>query len=331
MQAIKPYTQVFNDLEGQEVLKKIEACGRVCYKSEGKIAEGSAEKFVGNLIKRGHEAVLEHGSFIFRMSEEVYEHITIDVAIMEEQSEFNSFLRFTDDGTPIISGNVRAWRDYLKASYKYNDRLLPCMKDFFQENATLFPEFQDVKFFEVSGNCDFVQITPADLKTELEKLVHQDVTVKFVVDRGISHEIVRHRPASYCQESTRYCNYSKDDFGREITFILPSYLDYKTAGWNTWNETMKGCEDAYFKLLDIGLTPQEARAVLPNSLKTEVVMTANLNEWKTFFELRTSNAAHPQMVEVARPLLDDMKELIPGIFDSITYNTKGGEKSDKEK
>ena len=333
MQAIKPYTQIFNDLEGQEVLKKIEACGRVCYKSEGKIAEGSAEKFVANIIKRGHEAVLEHGSFIFRASEKLHGEMKRLINSMEDESEFVSFLRFTYDESPIVSGNVRAWRDLFKKFYEVCEFLPSFVKEFIQKYPVLFPEFQDVEFINNNEYVedDLVQITPADLETELDKLMHQDVTVKFVVDRGISHEIVRHRPASYCQESTRYCNYSKDDFGREITFILPSYLDYKTAGWNTWNETMKGCEDAYFKLLDIGLTPQEARAVLPNSLKTEVVMTANLNEWKTFFELRTSNAAHPQMVEVARPLLDDMKELIPGIFDSITYNTKGGEKSVKEK
>lgn len=202
MQAIKAYTQIYGDINGQEILKKIEACGRVCYKSEAKIAKGSAEKFVAHLIKRGHEAVLEHASF----------------------------------------------------------------------------------------------------------------TVKFVVDRGVSHEIVRHRVASYCQESTRYCNYSKDDFGSEVTFIIPSYLDYGTAGFGIWKNTMKACEGAYFELLNIGLTAQEARAVLPNSLKTEVVMTANLREWKTFFELRTASVAHPQMREVAIPLHDEMKLLIPGLF-----------------
>ena len=207
MQAIKAYTQIFPDFDGQEILKKIERCGRVCYKSEGKIEEGSAEKFVANIIKRGHEAVLEHAS----------------------------------------------------------------------------------------------------------------ITVKFVVDRGISHEIVRHRIASYCQESTRYCNYSKEEFGSEITFIIPGYLNYGTPEWVMWKDAMKACEIAYFRLLNIGLTPQEARAVLPNSLKTELVMTANLREWRNFFKLRTSNAAHPQMREVARPLLDELKELIPVVFDDITY------------
>ena len=208
MQAIKAYTQIYNDFDGQKILEKIEKVARTCYKSEGKIQEGSAAKMVASLIKSGHEAMLEHVS----------------------------------------------------------------------------------------------------------------VTVKFVVDRGISHELVRHRLASFAQESTRYCNYSKDDFGSEITFIIPEYLDYKSAGWNTWKETMKACEDSYFKLLDSGLTPQEARAVLPNSLKTEVVMTANLREWRHFFRLRAAGVTgtpHPQMLEVTVPLLRNMQNMIHVVFDDI--------------
>lgn len=208
MQAIKAYTQIYNDFDGQKMLEKIEQVARTCYKSEGKIQESSAAKMVASLIKSGHEAMLEHAS----------------------------------------------------------------------------------------------------------------VTVKFVVDRGISHELVRHRLASFAQESTRYCNYSKDDFGSEITFIIPDYLEYKSEGWNIWKESMKQAEDAYFKMLDFGLSPQQARAVLPNSLKTEVVMTANLREWRHFFKLRalgTTGKPHPQMLEVTIPLLEDMKNLIPVVFDDL--------------
>lgn len=208
MQAIKAYTQIYNDFDGQKILEKIEQVARTCYKSEGKIQEGSAAKMVASLIKSGHEAMLEHVS----------------------------------------------------------------------------------------------------------------VTVKFVVDRGISHELVRHRLASFAQESTRYCNYSKDDFGSEITFIIPEYLEYKSEGWNIWKESMKQAEDAYFKMLDFGLSPQQARAVLPNSLKTEVVMTANLREWRHFFKLRalgTTGKPHPQMLEVTVPLLEDFKQMIPVVFDDL--------------
>lgn len=209
MKIIKPYTEILTNINSKELLEKIELCGRVCYKSENRIKEDSAEKFIANLIKRGHEAVLEHAL----------------------------------------------------------------------------------------------------------------ITVRFVVDRGVSHEIVRHRLASYCQESTRYCNYTKEDFGTEITFIEPEYLAQGTDGWYYWKKVCQQAEWAYFKMLDWGCTPEEARAVLPNSLKTELIMTANIREWRHFLKLRTANAAHPQMKEVARPLLNKFKQLIPILFDDITYES----------
>lgn len=148
-------------------------------------------------------------------------------------------------------------------------------------------------------------------------LEHFNITVKFICDRGVSHELVRHRLASYCQESTRYCNYSKDGFGREITVIRPVFLAEGTPGWDIWRDTCRCAEDAYFDMLTFGCSPQEARSVLPNSLKTEVVMTANLREWRHFFKLRTAPAAHPQMREVAIPLLRRMQELVPVVFDDL--------------
>ena len=208
MKVRNQYFEILDRLNGKGILKKIEKCGRVCYKSEGKIKDGSARKMVAGLIKSGHDAMLEHAS----------------------------------------------------------------------------------------------------------------VTVKFVVDRGISHELVRHRMASFAQESTRYCNYIKDDFGSEITFIIPKYLDGESAAYDAWKDTMKYCEDAYFYLLNIGFMPQEARAVLPNSTKTEVVMTANLREWRHFFKLRalgTTGKPHPQMLEVTIPLLEDFKRAIPVVFDDL--------------
>ena len=210
MKIVSPDFEVLSLVDGQAILHDIERCGRVCYKSEDKITDTSAQTFVGSIIKRGHEAVLEHAS----------------------------------------------------------------------------------------------------------------VTVKFVVDRGVSHEIVRHRLAAYCQESTRYCNYSKDGFGRQVTFIQPHFLDRGTRGWELWVLACEQAEKAYFDLLNWGCSPQEARAVLPNSLKTEVVMTANLREWRHFFKLRTAPAAHPQMREVTIPLLRRMQELIPVVFDDIKLPAK---------
>lgn len=146
---------------------------------------------------------------------------------------------------------------------------------------------------------------------------HVSVSVKFICDRGISHEIVRHRIASFSQESTRYCNYGKDKFGNEISVIEPIFASKDSELYNEWYRAATQAEKSYFALLDGGATPQEARSVLPNSLKTEIVMTANLREWRHFFELRTAKAAHPQMRQLAVPLLKEFKELIPIVFDDI--------------
>jgi thymidylate synthase (FAD) len=147
---------------------------------------------------------------------------------------------------------------------------------------------------------------------------HSSLSVKFIVDRGVSHELVRHRIASFAQESTRYCNYSNDKFGKEITVIEPLFFkdDFVKMQW--WKESCKESEKAYFGLLEEDATPQEARSVLPNSLKTEITITANYREWRNFFKLRTSKAAHPQMREVTIPLLKDLQILIPIVFDDIT-------------
>ena len=148
-------------------------------------------------------------------------------------------------------------------------------------------------------------------------LEHESITVRFVCDRGVSHEIVRHRLASYSQESTRYCNYSNDRFRNNITFIKPCFLDEGTGGYKLWKQAMFIAEKEYFELLNLGCTPQEARSVLPNSTKTEIVMTANLREWRHFLKLRTAKAAHPQMRELTVPLLHELQERIPVVFDDI--------------
>lgn len=199
----------FNEpVDGLAILKKIEKAGRVCYKSEDKIADQSAEKFVSSIVKRGHESVLEH-----------------------------------------------------------------------------------------------------------EKL-----TVTIVCDRGVSHEIVRHRIASYSQESTRYCNYTNDKFGNELTFIKPCFWNEDSELFKLWEEQMCQIESTYIKMIKNGATPQEARSVLPNSLKTEIVVTMNIREWRHFFKLRVAAAAHPQMREIASLMLSDFKKHIPVLFDDIAFN-----------
>lgn len=164
---------------------------------------------------------------------------------------------------------------------------------------------------------------------------HSSLSVKFIVDRGVSHELVRHRIASFAQESTRYCNYSKDKFDNGVTFIKPFFFDTRDLEKNyyanmsdedlsklrykeiLWENQMKSAEESYLKLIGEGATPQEARSVLPNSTKTEITVTANYREWRNFFKLRTAKAAHPQMREVTIPLLKELKEKLPIIFDDI--------------
>lgn len=170
------------------------------------------------------------------------------------------------------------------------------------------------------SSADFVRTI---IKNAHEAVIeHASVTVRVVCDRGVSHEIVRHRLASYSQESSRYCNYSKDKFSNQITYIEPCFWDVSSEEdlkkYEIWKETMQFCEEKYFELLELGATPQEARNILPVSLKTEIVMTMNLREWRHFFKLRAHHTSHPQMREIAVPLLNKFKEIIPVIFDNIS-------------
>lgn len=146
---------------------------------------------------------------------------------------------------------------------------------------------------------------------------HEAISVRIVCDRGVTHEIVRHRLASYSQESTRYCNYSKEKFGKELTFIKPCFWGEGSALYEIWVKQMQEVEDGYNAMIEQGALPQEARSILPNSLKSEIVVTMNLREWRHFFKLRTSERAHPQMREVALKILEELKKSIPVIFDDI--------------
>ena len=205
MRIIEPYFEIIDEIDYEMILRKIEGIGRVCYKSEDNIKEGSSELFINKIIKSGHESVIEHES----------------------------------------------------------------------------------------------------------------ISVRVVCDRGVSHEIVRHRIASYSQESTRYCNYSKQKFGNELTFIKPIFWKEGSDEYIIWENEMKNTEQAYMRLISLGAKPQEARSILPNSLKTEIVMTMNLREWRHFFKLRTSVAAHPQMREIASMILKEFKQTMPLFFEDI--------------
>ena len=155
---------------------------------------------------------------------------------------------------------------------------------------------------------------------------HEKITVRFVCDRGVSHETVRHRLASYSQESSRYCNYSKEKFGNELTFIKPvifndmdlSIPEYQDL-YIVWENAMKEAEKHYIILINAGAKPDLARGVLPTDIKTEIVMTANLREWRHFLKMRCDKAAHPNIRYLAGELLIKFKEKIPVVFDDINF------------
>lgn len=148
---------------------------------------------------------------------------------------------------------------------------------------------------------------------------HEKITVRIICDRGVSHEIVRHRIASYSQESTRYCNYAEEKFGNELTFIKPIFWSDSSEQYKIWYETMLNIEKQYLSLISMKTPPEQARTILPNSLKTEIIVTMNLREWRHFFKLRTSKSAHPQMREISIPLLKEMQKLLPVIFNDIIF------------
>jgi len=179
------------------------------------------------------------------------------------------------------------------------------------------------------------KITPNSYSNFIKKIIksghhsvieHANITIKFICDRGVSHELIRHRLASFSQESTRYCNYKN-----KVTFIIPPWINLKEGRYfadyidtkgtdreaSTWFHAMKYAKDSYLTLLNFGHSPQQARAVLPNSLKTEIIMTANIREWRHIFKLRTAKAAHPQMRELMMPLLEELREKAPVIFDNL--------------
>lgn len=313
MRVIQPSVEIMRtgleiDFMGPEQF--IEKVGRTCYKSEDKITDDSAVKFVSNLIKRGHEAMIEHWNLIYRFIDygEFMDFVESKTSI-EHSSGLMFRLRLTDredaDGNRFcyVSGNMRSWRDYIKAWIDRGSVIPHACYTPIQEYPVFFPEYQDLA--KNIKNHVLMSVSVHELAAP-ERRVHQNVTLKFVCDRGVSHEIVRHRVASFAQESTRYCNYSKDQFGNEITVIRPSWCYEGDREYDIWFRGCERAENTYFDMLVGGATPQEARSVLPNSLKTEVIVTMNLNDWYHFFDLRCVASAHPDMQEVA--------EMAEGLF-----------------
>lgn len=271
-------------IEEKDPYKMIELAGRTCYKSEDKITENSAKEFVDRMIKLGHGAMLEHGTV----------YLTITATSPEVRKyEINPYSRVKKISVDGING-----RAYITTNYRV-----------LVENNRL----DDLQY----------QVEPTEYH-------EKRITAKFICDRGVSHEFVRHRVFSFAQESQRYCNYNKDKFNNELTFIKPTWLNIPTGDYTYWDgdwcdiDNMKiqlpsdnGIADnflwclnnagmQYRLLINKGLKPQEARAILPNATKTELVMTGFESDWEDFFRLRCSGAAHPD----AKKLADELKSLM---------------------
>lgn len=280
MKLIKPSFTILHQAPGLEgVYKQIELAGRTCYKSEDKITPDSAKAFVERMINSGHGAMLEHGT--------VYLGMPIET---------------------IIPIEANGWGKY--ESNKYSKGGVVCSINGEKRVAIT----TNLRVLVENGWLDDLQYI-----CEPTKYHEKRITVRFICDRGASHEFVRHRVFSFAQESTRYCNYSKDKFGNELTFIQPCYLNeaelaqygpYHLVSRNKSPESIFICslnnaEKDYLTLIESGWKAQEARAVLPNALKTELVMTGFATDWPHFFELRCASNAHPQARELAIPLYDE--------------------------
>ena len=289
----------------------IEIVGRTCYKSEDKITEDSAAPFTARFITWGHESVLEHWNVIYRFagdSECDYSALREMLDYISDISGRRFFLRYTrertdnDDIRCVVSGNMRAWRDVCKACMTHGTGNIPePLHRVIREYPLFFPEYQEyiTNYDPVFGMWDpLIPVSVSDL-SPFERGVHQRITMRITCDRGVSHELVRHRVFSFSQESTRYCNYSQDKFGNEIAVIRPSDWERDSDIYNIWRDGQLRSEDSYFDMLENGAVPQQARRGLSNSLKTEVIMTGSLNDWQEFFDLRTPKAAHPDMREIA--------------------------------
>lgn len=281
MKLIKPYFEIIEQGSSvDDMYKHIELCGRNAYKSEDKITEDSAKAFVDKICKAKHGSVLEHGT-VYLTVDGTSEHFLRMLSFYNR----NNYSKETDNDYNIHGINTKY---FITSNYRV-----------LKENNRL----DDLHYL-----CK---------PTEYHE---KRISVRFVCSRAISHELVRHRVFTFTQESQRYCNYSKDKFGNDVTFIKPLWVKTEREDFhghiltNTidYSDTevrymmsLKGSENAYLDLLDFGYKPEEAREVLPNSTKTDIIMTGFISDWKHFFELRTAENAHSEMKRLTIPLKEE--------------------------
>ena len=291
MKLIESKAELVLQQEGLEgVYKQIEFCGRTCYKSEDKITEDSAKGFVERMIKSNHTAMLEQGTVYLKIP-------------------YNLSHRLTHIG--LCSKYIENPYSRTHKMYEFLDTPMP----YYTTSTNMVPYLAVTTNLRVLVENDWLE----DLKYICEPTQYHEkrYTMKFITDRGVSHELVRHRVFSFAQESTRYCNYSKDKFGGEITCINNPDGQLFPITYCLM-DAYEYAEKAYFKLLEKGCTPQQARAVLPNALKTEVCMTGFASDWRFFFDLRyygETGKPHPDMELLASKARSEFMKA--GLWDNI--------------
>ncbi|KGO34409.1 MAG: FAD-dependent thymidylate synthase [Desulfoprunum sp.] len=306
MKIVDPSFAIQDDLDRSSLAVRLEACGRICYKSEDKITEDSAIPFVTKVSAHGHNSVLEMAVATFE--------ITCRPERLGEL--FACQPRFLIiDPLPagcIVTGSIRAYRE-MALQHGDNPIVNGILSVLHRKTPYLFESvFPADKVRPREAGLEFRKMSLSEVENMPVDLLrrHRHVGVRFVVNRAVTHELVRHRPCSFLQESQRYCRYSQDKFGNQVTFIKPMFFEKGTAEYSLWQQAMEETERLYLQLLETS-TPQAARTVLPNSCKTEIIMYCNLAEWKHIFSLRTTQAAEPSMREIMIPLAAEFRKRYP--------------------
>lgn len=306
------------EIKEENLLKKIEIVGRTCYKSNNLIKDGSAEKFVRGLSKSKHYAMLEHGVVHFYMpSEDIMNSL---INLFENSFELEEKFTYS---TYLPEDNAYLWTVNLRTLVEMSEMDLPVrnfVRQLLNEYAYGLGLKEDGEYVIVNPMWKKVQIfDDVKVRQKINKNFKKDKearqreynkhifrTFLLTTDRGVTHELVRHRPCSFAQASTRYCNYSKDKFGNEITVIKPLF-DKNSNAYEVWKRGCEHDEKTYFELLNCGCKPEEARGNLPTDLATELIITANLEEWKHIFDLRykgTTGKPHPKCKEIIEKVYD---------------------------
>lgn len=303
MKIIEPSFEIQDDLDKSSITIRLEECGRVCYKSEDQISEDSAVPFVTRIAAHGHNSVLEMAVVTFKVTCHP-DHV---LELLSCQPKYLEISRI--DNGMLVTGSIRTFRE-LYVRHPHNQLVNDLVSKLAGKEPHLFENIFDPEKAMVADpqvNVKKLSLAEVEALSDELKLIHRYVGVKFFVNRAVTHELVRHRPCSFLQESQRYCRYSQDKFDNQVTFIKPMFFEENSEEYRLWAEAMEETEARYLKLLETS-TPQAARTVLPNSCKTEIIVYCNLAEWKHIFSLRTSKAAEPSMREIVIPLEAELKK-----------------------